>query len=147
MPGDGQRRKCLQRMYDLPFPILQLGCPPASDNMGCLWSPQRPALPHLLFLFPSQTPLITSPPICNSSCSLSSRIFPRHTNMRSLPTQGQPSRPPFFSSTVSFPLFFLNRKISPKSNLSADHPSPAPISPHLSVALKEFWWRHRCSPG
>ena len=130
MPGDGQRRKCLQRMYDLLFPILQLGCPPASDNMGCLWSPQRPALPHLLFLFPSQTPLITSPPICNSSCSLPSRIFPQHTNMHSLPTQGQPSRPPSFSSTVLF-LFFslIGKSLQRATFLLTTHPQlPFPLT-------------------
>lgn len=146
MPGNGQRRKCLQRMYDLPFPILPLGCPPASDNMGvcgplkglpcltcCSCFPHRPhSSPHL----PSVT-LVAPSLLEYSHGTQTCAHFPLKDSLLDLP----------LSSTVPFPLFFLNRKISPKSNLPADHPSPAPISPHLSVALKEFWWRHRCSPG
>ena len=133
MPGGGQRRECLQRMHDLLFPVFQPGCLPTSDNVRCLWSPLWAGLPCLTccFCFPLQTPLTTSYPVCNFSCSLPSRTFPQHTNILSLPTQRQPSRPPSFSSTVTFVYFSLIGK----SLQSGAFPPPLLPSSHFPSTL------------
>lgn len=109
----------------------------SSQAGGCLWGVCGPLKVLLCltcyFCFPSQTPLITPPPICNSSCSLPSRIFPQHTNMLSLPAQKQPSRPPSFSSTVPFLYFSLRGRSLQRATF------PLTTHPQLPCPLSSMW--------